>query len=74
MMRKVMLVTDCHTVLSRWRNHFTWLFNVHGISDVRQTEIHTTEPLMPELSVLEVEMAIEKSNTYYQVLVKSQQN
>jgi len=33
--------------------------NVHGVKDVRQTEIHTTEPLMPELSAFEVEMAIE---------------
>jgi len=31
-----------------------------GLSDVRQTEIHTTEPLMPELSAFEVEMNIEK--------------
>jgi len=33
---------------------------VPEISDIRQAEIHTTEPLMPELSVFEVEMAIEK--------------
>jgi len=33
---------------------------VHEISDIRQAEIHTTEPLMPELSAFEVEMAIEK--------------
>jgi len=41
-------------------NHFSQLFNVHGVSDVRQKEIHTAEPLVPELSVFEVEMAIEK--------------
>jgi hypothetical protein len=34
--------------------------NVHGVSDVRQTEIHTAEPLVPEPSAFEVEMAIEK--------------
>jgi hypothetical protein len=33
--------------------------NVHGINDVRQKEIHTAEPLVPELSAVEVEMAIE---------------
>jgi hypothetical protein len=33
--------------------------NVHGVNDVRQTEIHTAEPLMPESSASEVEMAIE---------------
>ena len=34
------LVTDSHSMLARWRNHFSKLFNVHGISDVRQTETH----------------------------------
>jgi hypothetical protein len=34
--------------------------NVHGVKDVRQTEIHTAEPLVPEPSACEVEMAIEK--------------
>jgi hypothetical protein len=54
------LVTDCHSILARWRNHFFQLFNVHGVNDVRQTEIHTAEPLVPELSALEFEMTIEK--------------
>jgi hypothetical protein len=31
-----------------------------GVSDVRQAEIHTAEPLVPEPSALEVELAIEK--------------
>jgi hypothetical protein len=35
------------------------MFNVHGVIDVRQREIHTAEPLVPELSVLKVEVAIE---------------
>ena len=34
--------------------------NVRGFSDVRQTEIHTAEPLVPEPSAFEVELAIEK--------------
>ena len=34
------------------------LLSVLGVSDVRQTEIHTAEPLVPELSAFEVEMAI----------------
>jgi hypothetical protein len=34
--------------------------NVHGVNDVRQTEVHTAEPLVPEPSACEVEMAIEK--------------
>jgi hypothetical protein len=34
--------------------------NVHGVNDVRQTELHTAEPLVAEPSAFEVEMAIEK--------------
>jgi len=54
------LVTDSHSILARWRNHFSQLFNVHVVSNVRQTEIHTAEPLVPEPSAFEVEMVIEK--------------
>ena len=58
------LVTDSQGILARWRNHFFQLFNVHGVSDVRQTEIHTAEPLVPELNAFEVDMAIEKLKTH----------
>jgi hypothetical protein len=44
------LVTDSHSIVARWRKYFSHLFNVHGIKDVRQTEIHTVEPLVPEPS------------------------
>jgi hypothetical protein len=54
------LVADSHSILARWRNNFFQLLNVHGVNDVRQTEIHTAEPLVPEPSDSEVEMAIEK--------------
>jgi hypothetical protein len=37
------LVTDCHSILARWRNHFSLLLNVHGVNDVRRREIHTKE-------------------------------
>ena len=42
------LVTDSYSILARWRNHFLQLLNVHGVNDVRQTEIHTAEPLVPD--------------------------
>jgi hypothetical protein len=29
------VVTDCHSILARWRSHFSQLFIVHGVSDVR---------------------------------------
>jgi hypothetical protein len=54
------LVADSHSISARWRNHFSQLLNVHGVNDVRQTEVHTAEPLVPEPSAFEVEMAIEK--------------
>ena len=46
--------------MTRWRNHFSQLFTVHDVNDVRQIEIHTAEPLRPEQSVFEVAMAVEK--------------
>ena len=54
------IVADCHSILDRWRKHFSQLQSVHGANDVRQTEIHTSQPLAPECSALKVEMAVEK--------------
>ena len=47
---KVELFADSYSIVARWRKFFSHLLNVHGINDVRQTEIHTAEPLVPELS------------------------
>jgi len=41
--------------LGRWSNYFSQLLNVHGVNDVRQAEIQTAEPVVPE-----VELAFEK--------------
>jgi hypothetical protein len=54
------LVADSHSIVDRWRNYFSQLFNVHGVKDVGQTEIHTAEPLVPEPSASEFELAIDK--------------
>jgi len=51
------LVADSHSILTRWRKYFSQLLNVHGVNDVRQTQIHTAEPLVPEPSAFEVELA-----------------
>jgi hypothetical protein len=49
--------------------------DVHGDNDVRQTEIHTAEPLVHEPIAFDVEMAIEKlKSTNHQVLIRFQQN
>ena len=33
---------------------------IDGVNDVRQTEIHTAKPLVPEPSAFDVELAIKK--------------
>ena len=69
------LVTDCRSILVRWRNHFSQLLNVLGVNDVKPRKIHTAEPLVPEPSASDFEIAIEKVKaTEDQVLIKSQQN
>ena len=39
------------------------LLNIHGVNDVRQTEIHAAETKVPEPSVFEVELATEKTKS-----------
>jgi hypothetical protein len=58
------LAANSHNILVRCLNYFSQLLNVHGDNDVRQAEIHTAEPLVPEPSNFEVEMAIEKLKRY----------
>ena len=45
------LVADFYSILARilarWRKNFSQLLNVHGVIDVRQTEMHTAEPPVP---------------------------
>jgi len=69
------LVADSHSIVARWRNYFSQLFNVHEVKDVGQAEIYTAEPLVPEPSASEVELAIDKlKSTHRQVLIKYRQN
>jgi hypothetical protein len=44
------LLTDSHNSLNIWKNYICQLLKVHGVNDVRQTETHTPEPLVPEPS------------------------
>jgi hypothetical protein len=57
-------VADSHRIVARWRNYFSQLLNVHGFKDVGQAEIHTAEPLVPDPSASEVELAIEKLKSH----------
>jgi hypothetical protein len=52
------------SVLNRWRNFFNQMLNVHGVHDVRQMDIYTAEPLVPEPSIVKVEIAIGKLKSY----------
>jgi hypothetical protein len=40
------------------------VLNVHGVHYIRQKDIHTAEPLVPEPSLVEVEIAIGKLKSY----------
>jgi hypothetical protein len=58
------LVVDSHSILASWRNYFSQVLNVHGVNDVRQAEIHTADLLVPEPSVSEIELVIEKLKSH----------
>jgi hypothetical protein len=58
------LLADSHSILNRWKNYYCQLLKIRGVNDVRQTEIHTAEPLVPEPSSSEVEIDIEKLKRY----------
>jgi hypothetical protein len=48
------LLTDSRNILNRRNNCFSQLLNVHNVSDVRQTEVRTAEPLVPGPSDVEL--------------------
>ena len=58
------LIANSYSILARWRNYFSPILNVHGVNDVRQTEIHEAEPLVPRPSASEFELAIEKLKSH----------
>ena len=51
------LVADFFSIMASWTNHFSQLLNVHGVNNVRPTEIYTAELLVPESSTFEFTMA-----------------
>ena len=58
------MVAHSYSIVARWRKYFSQLLSVHGVHDVMQTETHTAEPLVPEPSACEVELAIEKVKSH----------
>jgi hypothetical protein len=58
------LLADRHKILNRWKNYFCELLYVHGAGGVRQNEMHTAEPFVPEPSASEVEVSVGKLRRY----------
>jgi hypothetical protein len=57
---KVNLIAVPQNVLNRWKNLFNQLLKVHGFHEVRQMDMYTTEPLVPEPRFFKVKGAIGK--------------
>jgi hypothetical protein len=58
------LLADSQRVLNRWKNFFNKVLNVYGVHNVRQKNIQTAEPLVPEPTLVKVEIAIGKLRSY----------
>jgi len=66
------LLARSRSILNRYKNYFSQLLNLHGLNDIRHTEMHTAEPLVPEPRCSEFEIAIEKlKDINHQVLIIS---
>jgi hypothetical protein len=58
------LLADPHKIVNRWLNYFSQLLNVQWVGGIRQTEIQTAEPFVPEPSISEAEVPIGKLKRY----------
>jgi len=58
------VIADSQSIVVSWWNYFSQLFNVHGVKDVGQAEIHIAEPLVLEPSAFEFELAVGKLKTH----------
>jgi hypothetical protein len=57
-MRMVICLQIQHFKL--WKNYFTQSLNVRNANDVKEVEVHTTQPLVPGPHWLEVATAVAK--------------
>jgi hypothetical protein len=57
---RTLICSQIHSVWIDGINFFNQVLNVHDIHDVRQMNTHTTEPLVSEPSLVEMEIAIGK--------------
>jgi hypothetical protein len=57
-------LAESHNILNRWNKYLLHIFNVQRASDVRQIEIQTAEPLVPDRIAYEVEIVIAALKMY----------
>jgi hypothetical protein len=58
------LIADPQNILNNWNNCFSQLLNVHRVSDIRQIQIHTAEPLVPDPNPFKGEIVIANLKRY----------
>jgi hypothetical protein len=58
------LLAESHNILNRCKSNFSQLLNVHGVSNAKEVQICTAEPLLPEPRPFEVEIAIITLRSY----------
>jgi hypothetical protein len=62
---KMVICLEVHSVLNRWKNFFNQVLNMHKVHDVRLIDVlHMAEPLVPEPSAVEAEIAVETLKRY----------
>jgi hypothetical protein len=44
------ILADPHKIVNRWMNYFCQILNVQRVGGIRQTEMQTAEPFVPEPS------------------------
>jgi hypothetical protein len=50
------MLADLQSVFNRWKNFFSQVLKVYGVHNIRQKDIQTAEPLVPEPGLVEVEV------------------
>jgi hypothetical protein len=58
------LVAYSHSILKRRNNYGCQLLNMHGAKDVKLTEMHTLELLIPKPSSFKVKISVGELNRY----------
>jgi hypothetical protein len=69
------LLTDPRKIVNKWMNYFCQLLNVQRVEGIRQTEIQTSEPFVPEPSSLRLRLLLETwKDLSRQVLIRFRPN